>query len=446
MAETLFTGDYKSEPYWMEDVVPLQLGDNSLPDKADVVVIGSGYTGSHAALETARAGLHTVVIDSGNIGQGCSTRNGGQVSSSIKPDVDELTEKYGRDRAKAIRQEGENALNWIESFVQNEGIDCDFERNGLYYAAHTPRHYESLARDADILKHKEGIEAFAVPQQDQKTELGSDAYFGGLVFPRHAALHAAKYHSALAGKIADAGARLVSNCTAVSVDRGSESGDAKFTIKTTQGTITARHVMVATNGYTSSLIPWFQNRLIPIGSYVIATEPLPKEQMDALFPTGRVVCDTCKVIYYYRASPDRTRVLFGGRVSANETNPDISAPRLHKQMCRIFPGLKETKISHSWTGTVAYTFDSMAHTGTHDGMHYALGYCGSGISLSSYLGMRAGQKIVGKPEGASAFDDLPFPTRPLYRGKPWFLPAAVSLYALKDKMQITAANGFRQKT
>jgi len=415
MAETLFTGDYKSEPYWMEDVVPLQLGVNSLPNKADVVVIGSGYTGLHTALETARAGLHTVVIDSGNIGQGCSTRNGGQVSSSIKPDVDELTEKYGRDRAKAIRQEGENALNWIESFVQNEGIDC-------------------------------GIEAFAVPRQDQKTELGSDAYFGGLVFPRHAALHAAKYHSALAGKVADAGASLVSNCTAVSIDGGSSSGDAQFTIKTTQGTITARHVMVATNGYTSSLIPWFQNRLIPIGSYVIATEPLPKEQMDALFPTGRVVCDTCKVIYYYRASPDRTRVLFGGRVSANETNPDISAPRLHKQMCRIFPELKETKISHSWTGTVAYTFDSMAHTGTHDGMHYALGYCGSGISLSSYLGMRAGQKIAGNPEGASAFDDLPFPTRPLYRGKPWFLPAAVSLYALKDKMQIAAANSFRQKT
>jgi len=426
MSKTLYTDDYKSEPYWLEGVTSLDVQDSTLPEKADVVVIGSGYTGLHTALQTARAGRKTVVIDKGNIGCGCSTRNGGQVSSSIKPDIEELTKFFGQDCAKAIRREGENALNWIETFIKDEAIDCDFERNGLYYAAHTPRHYELIARDTEILQREDGIEAFAVSEQDQRTELGSNAYFGGVVFPNHAALHAAKYHSALAKKVSDAAGLLVSHCNANSIVRHASSGDSQFSIKTSKGTIKARNVMIATNGYTGELTPWLQRRLIPIGSYVIATEPLAKEKIDSLFPTARPVCDTCKVVYYYRASPDRTRVLFGGRVSANETNPMVSAPRLHQQMCRIFPELEHTRISNSWTGTVSYTFDSMAHTGIFNGMHYALGYCGSGISLSSYLGMRAGQKIIEHADGATAFDNLPFPSRPLYRGKPWFLPAALN--------------------
>ena len=157
--------------------------------------------------------------------------------------------------------------------------------------------------------------------------------------------------------------------------------------------------------------------------------------MDRLFPTDRVVTDTCKVVYYYRPSPDRTRVLFGGRVSATETDPTISGPRLHTDMCRLFPELEGIKVSHSWMGTVAYTFDELAHAGTHDGVHYSMGYCGSGVSIASYFGMRLGQKVLGTPEGRTAFDGLPFPTRPFYTGKPWFLPATVAFYRWRDTRQ-----------
>jgi len=206
-----------------------------------------------------------------------------------------------------------------------------------------------------------------------------------------------------------------------------------FEVLTSKGKISCKQLVIATNGYTSKLTPWLQRRVIPIGSYIIATEPLEKKLMDELFPTNRIVSDTCKVVYYYRPSPDRTRVLFGGRVSAKETNPSLSGPKLHYDMCRIFPGLSNTKISHSWFGTVAYTFDELAHTGCHDGIFYSMGYCGSGVSMASYLGMRLGQKVIGAKEGVTPFDDLPFPTRPFYSGNPWFLPAVVSWYRWRDK-------------
>jgi glycine/D-amino acid oxidase-like deaminating enzyme len=161
--------------------------------------------------------------------------------------------------------------------------------------------------------------------------------------------------------------------------------------------------------------------------------------VDHLFPTDRVVSDTCRVIYYFRASPDRRRVLFGGRVSATETDPRVSGPRLHAAMTRRFPQLRETRVTHSWLGMVAYSFDTLAHCGVHDGVHYATSYCGSGVSMASYLGMRMGQRVLGLKEGRTAFDDLPFPTRPLYFGRPWFLPAVVAYYAWRDRREFSRA-------
>ena len=434
----MHTSDYIEKAYW-HDTSPSCPGlSANLPSHVDVAVVGSGYTGLHTALQTARGGRATVVLEAGDVGQGCSTRNGGQISTSIKPSVTQLAKKFGKEKAIAIRQEGETALEWIEAFISTESIDCDFERNGRFHAAHTPAQYEKITREADTLSKQEGIEAFAVPKHEQRRELGTDVYHGGVVFPRHAALNAAKYHHGLLTNTLKAGASVLPHCSVSAIERTSNSGDAQFKLTTRLGSLTARDVMIATNGYTSALTPWFRRRIIPIGSYVIATEPLGEKLIDELFPTHRIASDTCRVVYYYRASPDRTRVLFGGRVSANETNPAVSGPRLHKQMCRIFPQLQHTKISHSWVGTVGYTFDTLAHTGVHNGMHYAMGFCGSGVSMASYLGMRAGQKILKDTAGNTALDNLPFPARPLYSGKPWFLPSVVSWYRWRDKLETTS--------
>ena len=343
--------------------------------------------------------------------------------------------KFGDEKARTIRAEGRNALQWIGDFVASEGLDCDFRRCGRYHAAHTPQHYEALVRDAEAMRRDEGIESFAVPRSQQRAELGTDTYFGGVVFPAHCSVHPAKFHRALLRTALDSGAAVVGHCAALSIEK---SGNG-FRVQTGKGTVQARDVIVATNGYTGNLVPWIQRRVIPIGSYIIATEELPETLVDELFPTDRVASDTCKVIYYYRASPDRRRIVFGGRVSARETDTQTSTPRLYDSMCRIFPQLEGRAVSHSWSGIVAYSFDELAHTGVHDGIHYALGYCGSGVSMASYLGMRAGQKVLGLAQGRTAFDDLPHPTRPLYSGKPWFLPGAVAYYRWLDAMQCRRA-------
>jgi glycine/D-amino acid oxidase-like deaminating enzyme len=354
----------------------------------------------------------------------------------VKPSLEKLSAKFGAKKGLAIRQEGENALKWIEELIKSEKIDCSFSRVGRYHAAHTQKHYELIAKDAEKINRLEGIEAYTVSKNEQLKELGSDVYHGGVIFPQHASVDPGKYHRGLLQKVIEAGVNVIGQCSVLDIEKKSDG----FVIKTQKGKVKARDVVIATNGYTTNLLPWLQKRVIPIGSYIIATEELDPVMVKKLFPTNRIVSDTCKVIYYYRTSPDRKRILFGGRVSATETNPLISGPKLLKDMFRIFPQLKGTKISHSWTGTVAYTFDEMAHTGQYNGIYYSMGYCGSGVSMASYLGMRLGQKVLGIQEGKTAFDDLPFPTRPLYYGRPWFLPAVVSWYRMQDRIQYQKAS------
>ncbi|MEM6667258.1 MAG: FAD-binding oxidoreductase, partial [Pseudomonadota bacterium] len=174
----------------------------------------------------------------------------------------------------------------------------------------------------------------------------------------------------------------------------------------------------------------------PIGSYIIATEELPPETVQRLMPNNRAYSDTRKVVYYYRLSPDKRRILFGGRVSINETDPERSAPSLRRDLIGVFPDLDGVRLSHSWMGFVAYTFDTMAHIGQQDGLYYAMGYCGSGVSMASYLGMRVGHKVLGATEGKTALDDVTFQTRPMYYGKPWFLAGSIAWYRWRDRQNV----------
>lgn len=429
MTNQLFTPDVKLTPYWWDDVPRPKLPDAALPTKADVVIVGSGYTGLSAALQTARGGRDTVVLDAEDAGFGCSTRNGGQISTSIKPAYADLVRKYGPELAFRIIKEGHNSLAWVADFVATEKIDCDFRVAGRFHAAHNASSYEALSqRLTDQPKGLE-VEAHMVPRAEQRAELGTDAYFGGIVYTRHASVHAARFHQGLLDRALASGARVFPHCAATAIQ---PEGNG-FRVQCARGSIEARNVVVATNGYTGAVTPWHRRRVIPIGSYIIATEPLPRETMARLMPKDRIVSDTRKVVYYYRASPDGQRILFGGRVSHNETDPRISGPRLHADMTAIFPELAAVRISHSWMGFVAYTFDEMMRAGVHEGIHYAMGYCGSGAGMAGYLGMRIGQQVLGLKEGATAFDNLPFPTRPFYYGTPWFLAPTVAYYRWSDR-------------
>ena len=428
----MFTQDFKAQPYWWDRSAPPTEQTIELPKKVDVLIIGAGYTGLHAAIQTARGSRHTLVIDAEHAGWGCSTRNGGQVSNSIKPSFSELEKTHGKDMAFAIYREGEKSLKFTGDFIREENLDCSYAEVGCFHAAHNSAQYEKLARSLDYQVPGLEHDAYMIPRSEQRSELGTDTYFGGAIFPQHASVDPAAYHKGLLGKARDAGAHIISYCAAENINQ--DKGG--FSVKTSKGVVKADKVIIATNGYTGSLTPRLQRRVIPIGSYVIATEPVGRELMDELMPKDRIVSDTRKVVYYYRPSPDRSRIIFGGRVSLRESNPRISAPKLHQSLTQIFPKLENTKMSHSWMGFVAFTFDSLMHVGAEDGIHYAMGYCGSGVGMAGYLGMRMGQQVLGLEQGQTPFNDIKFQTRPLYTGKPWFLAPSLMYYRFMDSLNI----------
>ncbi|MBX2870410.1 MAG: FAD-binding oxidoreductase [Acidiferrobacterales bacterium] len=432
MTEPIFAEKYKSTSYWWDENPPMVGFSGSLPHSADVVVIGAGYTGLAAALETARAGLHTVVVDAEQAGWGCSSRNGGQVSGVLKPGFASLSKRYGREQAAEILREGHNARTWIEQFVINEKLDCDFKVVGKFRGAHTSSQFRKLAKSIDRAPKELVSDAVLVPRSEQHAEIGSDFYHGGIVHPKHASVNPGKLHNGFLQRVIAAGAIICDDTRVLETVKRKEG----IRVVTNRGNIRARKVIVATNGYTNKALPWLQRRVIPIGSYIIATEELDLGLMNQLIPKDRMHGDTRRLVYYYRASPDRKRILFGGRVSLSESNPTKTGPKLHQEMVRIFPPLSNSKISYTWMGIVGYTFDSLPHIGQHNGLHYAMGYCGSGIAMSGYLGTRVAQQVLEREEGRTAFDQLQFQTRPLYNGHPWFLSASVMAYRLYDRLGV----------
>lgn len=428
MASISYSKDYKDQPFWWDATPRPTINNASLPKTADVVIIGSGYTGLSAAMQTTKHGLHTVVLDEADAGWGCSSRNGGQISTSIKPSYNELKAKYGAASALAMLKEGNNALNWVETVVTENQLNCDFRRVGRFYGAHSAVALKRLKQKANDTPAELNHDSYIVDRKDQHEEIGSDFYHGGLIHPHHASVDPGKYHQGLLNCATSSGTEIISHCRAKKINRT----NGIFNVDTTKGTIQAKDVIVATSGYTGNPTPWQQRRIIPIGSYIIATEPLAEGVAEKLIPKERVITDTLNLVVYYRLCPQRKRVLFGGRVSLKESDPKVSAPRLRELMLQRFPALDSTKISHSWMGFVGYTFDHMPHIGKQDGVYYSMGYCGSGISLASYFGKKVGLKVAGDPEGETAIDSIPFRGRPYYRGNSWFLAPSIFYYRWKD--------------
>lgn len=432
MTHPLFAPDIKfDEPYWWETATPPEETAPDLPASVDVAIVGGGYTGLSAALTLLGEGREVAVFDAERAGWGCSSRNGGQIGIKLRRSLDDVTRSYGRERAIAMVREKIESRAYVAQLVESEGLDCDFTWCGRFLGAFRPGHYETLSAEVGPLQKELGEECHMVPRSDQRSELGTDAYFGGQVLPRNASLDPGKFAAELARVVLAKGGRVLDETPVAAVER---DGDG-FTVTTTRGKLKARNVIVATNGYTGEMFPDLRRRLIPIGSYVIATEPLPPGLMDQLMPKRRVTSDTRRVVHYYRPSPDGTRIIWGGRVAASETDCRVSAPRLHAAMCAILPEMREVRISHSWMGFVAYTFNHLPAVGVRDGIHYSMGYCGSGASMAPWLGHKVALKLLGKEkEGATAFDDVKFETRPLYTGTPWFLAGAVLWYRFLDRV------------
>jgi glycine/D-amino acid oxidase-like deaminating enzyme len=252
-----------------------------------------------------------------------------------------------------------------------------------------------------------------------------------MVVERAAHLHPALYFKGLLDKAVSAGAKIASRTELLDL---SQNSDLSWDVKTARGLIKADHVIIATNGYTGKATPKLQRRVVPLGSYIIATEELPAGMAEALSPRNRSFADTRRILTYYRLSPDGKRMIFGGRAKFGATDPMQTAPMLYRFMIDRFPEMKGVKITNSWTGNVAFTLDELPHMGKFEGLHYALGCNGSGVAMMSYLGHQTARKVLSSSNRACAFDREEFPSHPLYNGSTWFLPYVGTYFRVRDWM------------
>ncbi len=423
------------QPYWWEAAPRQQSASAALPQKTDVVIVGSGFTGLSAALTLLRNGRSALVLERNVPGFGASTRNGGQIGSgNQKFRVKRLIELRGRKKAEAMLREGVRMLDYIEQLVAAEKIDCHFRRCGRFRAAVRPEHYDAMARDMEDLREIAGVESFMVPRGEQHSEIGSDVFFGGSVLPGDASLHPALYHAGLARRIEELGGQVVGNAAAEAIS----STGAGFTVKTPLGTVECRDVIIATNGYTDRLVPELGRRIVPIGSGLIATGEIPEATFSSLMPKNRVYGNTNRVFYYFRAAPGERRVIWGGRVGriANNTSP-LAFRHLARDMLHVFPDLADVPVTHAWDGMIGYTYDEVPHLGrTANGLHYAIGYCGTGVSRATYFGHKIALQVIGHRDGKTAFDDLVFPSFPVHPIAKRAVPVVETWYRFRDATKL----------
>ncbi|MFN0217833.1 MAG: NAD(P)/FAD-dependent oxidoreductase [Hyphomicrobium sp.] len=418
--------------FWW-DAAPPSSEVASMPSEVDVAIVGSGYTGLSAALTLARRGRGCVVLDRGAPGAGASTRNGGQIGSgNQKVSAGALAAAGSGGAALELLREGQRMFDHLAQFVASEAIDCHFRRCGRFRGAMRPSHYERLARTMEDLNKTVGLESFMVPRAEQHSEIGSDVFHGGVVIPNDASLHPGLYHAGLLARARQAGAAIIGNTEVRAIDRDGPG----FRLSTSAGEIKCDDVIVATDGHTGSLSSHLRRRIVPIVSSQIATGEIPEAAFAGLIPKDRVYGNTDRVFSYFRSAPGERRLIFGGRGARFGADDSTSSySHLARSMLCLFPALKDVPITHAWSGLIGQTYDGAPHIGrTADGVHFALGYCGNaGVARGTYFGRKIALKVLGDPDGRTAYDDLAFQNFPAQPIATRMVPVVEAWMSLRDR-------------
>ncbi|MDA3625522.1 FAD-binding oxidoreductase [Saccharopolyspora oryzae] len=419
--------------YWLDTAKPA--GDfrrNELPARADVVVVGAGLTGLSTAVHLARRGAQVALLDAHTVGWGASGRNGGMATTGLAISFATGVQRYGERPATAMFRAYNDAIDTLEELVRTEGIDCSFERTGKLTLAAKPSHYRAFEESAELMRTMAGQDVRLVPPSRLRDEIGSPYYHGGMVDPLGAAVHVGRLTAGLAGSAAANGVSIHEECRVVELVR---RGEHAHDVRTELGTVRADQVVVGTSGYTGNLTPWLQRRIVPIGSFIVVTEPLSPAVVDELLPNRRVASDSKHLTYYFRITPDN-RLLFGGRARFALSNQDSdrkSGRILQRAMREVFPQLAGTRIDYCWGGLVDMSLDQMVHAGERDGVFYSVGYSGHGVQMATHMGKVLAQVLAGEP-AANPWRDLKFRAMPGHFGPPWFLPPAGVLFKFLDRV------------
>ncbi|MBN1452520.1 MAG: FAD-binding oxidoreductase [Anaerolineales bacterium] len=417
--------------FWWADVPsPRSYQNKPLPEKTDVVVIGGGLTGTSAALRLAKGGAKVTLLEAETIGWGASSRNGGQALSCLHHTLSKLIEQHGLERAREMFRASVRAADTVARIVAEEGIDCDYARNGNIEAASKPGHFDRLKVEQGTLARVADYEVRLVPPEEVATELGTDSYHGLLVNERSAGLQPAKFVRGLALAAERAGADVHERTRVTEIEKQVANDGSRFTVRTERGSVSTKEVFLAANAWVGSIVPQFRRRVFPAESFVIATEQLPDELAHKLIPNKRVVYDTKNMVAYYTLSREN-RMVWGGEGTATGLSAKQNVAILRRGMLRVFPELRDAAIDYYWGGTLGLTMDQTAHAGQMDGMWFSMCYVGHGVTLATYLGEQMANAILGL-ESFNPFDGLNIPRVPFYEGRAWFVNFGKVWFRLLD--------------
>jgi glycine/D-amino acid oxidase-like deaminating enzyme len=422
--------------FWTITVDPPAVAvSNELPDSVDVAVVGAGYCGLSAARMLAKRGVKVAVFEAETFGWGASSRNGGMVLTGMKLPVPTLIKRYGREVVRKMYAASLETIDCVEQIVREEKIDCNFSRCGHLEVACKQSHFDDYEESAALVKREFNHELRIISKNELLGEIGSNIYFGGMVDEASAGLNPARYVAGLASAAQRAGASLFDGTRVSSVEQETKNGARRFRVQTPRGTVTAREVILASGAYTTEATPALRKKIIPIGSYIIATESLPSDLARELSPRNRMIYDSKHFLYYYRLTPDN-RMLFGGRAAffpETENTVRQSAEILRCGMIDVYPQLRDTKVEFVWGGTLDFTLDVMPHSGKIDGMYFAAGFAGHGVAAATWFGAKLASVICGD-KNEIPFDGIKFPAAPfgLRSGNTWALPFAGAWYKILD--------------
>lgn len=419
-------------PYWWDEAAPVPAKD-PLPERCDVLVIGAGYAGLSAAIAAHDAGARVAVVDAVDPGAGASTRNGGMFGAHPRLGWETLASRFGADVADGVFAEAAPALAWAKDLIRQESIDCDLQQTGRIQLAWTRDHAEAQRKLVRAVTQKSSVAVQTIERDRLRHEIGTKRYHGAVLFAQHCGLHPAKLHSGLRASLHRRGVPITGQAEVTHLERARPG----FVAHTPKGRVRADKVVLCTNGYTTRAFRWHVARVFPLPSYLIATEALPENLIGHLAPGRRMMVETRARHSYFRISPDGRRILWGGRASMRPLAVAEAARRLHQTMSDVWPELANVRLSHAWFGNTGYSFSHMPHVGQDRGLHYAMGFSGSGTVMAPYLGAKAALQAVGDARGETAYSATTLTRHVVHPfRRPYFLyPADLWYRAVVDRME-----------
>lgn len=421
---------FQTTPFWTAGLSEPLTGESDLPAKSDVAIIGGGIAGFAVAAALATNGTRVCVLEKGAIATGASRRAAGALGNLPKASIAALSSLYGLQAAKEIYAEARSACRYAEELIDKLDIDCDLQRNGRFVAAHSRGAFDRLQRTRDATAEF-WDDTTLISKSDQRRFVATDRYFGGVHFRNAATLNPAKFTFGLVSRATALGVQAFPYTRIGSILRH----PLGFDIETSRGPLKATNVVMATNAYDDdvpSLLTPLSRKLLPIPAYALASEQLDPASIRRILPAGSAVSDTYKLLHYIAPSPDQSRLIFSGRAGREEGGLAKKASRILRYFSGVVPEIGRLRVSHCWSGKIAMTRDLIPHVGQHNGIHYILGCCGTGIAMFPWLGKRLAEAIDENADCKSAFA-RPLPSFPMLRLARASFPVLAQLSEFRDR-------------